>query len=434
MTRKEVLAGMFWKISFRARRNTHTRRASKDKDEGKASNIGSMSELPLAILMDILSRLPIKTILECKCVCRTWFNLVSDPYFAQMHLARAPVSILLLTNLQQRSTYSGDFLVPLLRSNRIGNLSADRLSLLTSCNGLLCLHDLGYKKDEISVCNPFLREHMVLPQVRSKRILRRIIGFGITQSTNQYKLIQILNSKNQAENSDKFQVEIFTLGTDMWRNNGFLPYQLIQPSYGAFSHGALHWYAHSHDKKTLMCSFDLENEQFQPFPGPPIQDHGQCRPVNSISVGVSGDFLYLCDGFRESNIDIWVMKNYGEKGSWTKEFSVANPLVSKLQRIFGSIHILNYGLNMNMSEQATEDAEILMLFGSEEVLAYKVRSKGVRKPRTFSIQSNYQAIPYTASLVSIKDAVMEVRPRVKHSPRGLLHTSNLVSFQSIHPT
>ncbi|KAK0589570.1 hypothetical protein LWI29_015930 [Acer saccharum] len=165
-----------------------------------------------------------------------------------------------------------------------------------------------------------------------------------------------------------------------------------------------------------MCSFDLENEQFQPFPGPPIQDHGQCRPVNSISVGVSGGFLYLCDGFLESNIDIWVMKNYGVKSSWTKEFIVANPLISKLQRIFGSINILNYGVNMNMwDEEATEDAELLMLFGSEDLLAYNVKSKGVRKPKTFGIKSNYQAIPYTASLVSIKDAVMRVRLLAKHS-------------------
>ncbi|KAK1577701.1 hypothetical protein Q3G72_024097 [Acer saccharum] len=200
-----------------------------------------MAELPLPILMDILCRLPVKTILQCKCVCRTWFNILSDPYFAQMRLATAPVSVLLLTNLEQRSICNDDFLVPLLRLNRIGNVSADRLSLLTSCNGLLCLRDLGYKKDKISVCNSILRDHMILPQLRSKRVNRRILGFGITQSTNRYKLIQILNYKNQAENSDKFQVQIFTLGTDMWRNIGYLPYELIQPNYGAFLHGELHW-------------------------------------------------------------------------------------------------------------------------------------------------------------------------------------------------
>ncbi|TXG69952.1 hypothetical protein EZV62_004887 [Acer yangbiense] len=36
-------------------------------------------------------------------------------------------------------------------------------------------------------------------------------------------------------------------------------------------------------------------------------------PVNSIYVAVSRGFLYLCDGFLESNIDIWVLKNYGVK-------------------------------------------------------------------------------------------------------------------------
>ncbi|KAK0588572.1 hypothetical protein LWI29_002798 [Acer saccharum] len=413
MTIKESLLGLFWKIDFIARRKNHTKEDSKD--EVQASN-ESMAELPLPILMDILSRLPVKTILQCKCVCRTWFNLLSDPYFAQMCLAREPVSILLLSNLEQRSICKDDFTVPLLRLNRIGKVSADRLSLLTSCSGLLCLRDLGYNKDEISVCNPILKDYMILPQLRSKRVHRKILGFGITQSTNQYKLIQILNCKDQAENSDNFQVQIFTLGTNMWRNIGYLPYKLIQPSYGAFLNGVLHWYAHSPDKTEFMCSFDLENEHFQPFPGPPIQDHGQCRPVNSISVGVSGSFLYLCDGFLESNIDIWVMKNYGVKRSWAKEFIVANPLVSKLQRIFGSIHILNYGVNMNMSdEEATEDAELLMLFGSEDLIAYNVKNKGVRKSKTFGNKSNYQAIPYTASLVSIKDAVMRVRSRAKHS-------------------
>ncbi|KAK1566774.1 hypothetical protein Q3G72_004082 [Acer saccharum] len=242
MTIKESLLGLFWKIDFIARRKNHTKEDSKD--EVQASN-ESMAELPLPILMDILSRLPVKTILQCKCVCRTWFNLLSDPYFAQMCLAREPVSILLLSNLEQRSICKDDFTLPLLRLNRIGKVSADRLSLLTSCNGLLCLRDLGYKKDEISVCNPILKDYMILPQLRSKRVHRKILGFGITQSTNQYKLIQILNCKDQAENSDNFQVQIFTLGTNMWRNIGYLPYKLIQPSYGAFLHGVLHWSSNS---------------------------------------------------------------------------------------------------------------------------------------------------------------------------------------------
>ncbi|KAK0581786.1 hypothetical protein LWI29_017973 [Acer saccharum] len=69
-----------------------------------------------------------------------------------------------------------------------------------------------------------------------------------------------------------------------------------------------------------------------------------------ISVAVSRGFLYLCDGVLESNIDIFVLKNYGvktEEITKTKEFIVANPLISKLQRIFESIHILNYCVNIN---------------------------------------------------------------------------------------
>lgn len=153
-----------------------------------------------------------------------------------------------------------------------------------------------------------------------------------------------------------------------------------------------------------MCSFDLGDEQFRQFPGPPTREYDKCRPINSISVGVSGGFLYLCDGFLEPNLDIWIMKKYGVKESWTKEFVIVNSVVSKLQRLYGSLQILNYRENMN--KEATEGTELQMLFGSEALLAYNVRSKSIRRPKVFDVQTNYQAIPYIPSLVSIKKAAM----------------------------
>ena len=49
-------------------------------------------------------------------------------------------------------------------------------------------------------------------------------------------------------------------------------------------------------------------------------------------------------------------------------------------------------------EEATEDAELLMLFGSEDLIAYNVKNKGVRKPKSFGIKSNYQVIPLWVNL------------------------------------
>ncbi|KAK3004800.1 hypothetical protein RJ639_019933 [Escallonia herrerae] len=52
---------------------------------------GSSISVPLNIIVDdILSRLPTKTIIRCRCVCWTFRKIISDKYFANLHLLRSP--------------------------------------------------------------------------------------------------------------------------------------------------------------------------------------------------------------------------------------------------------------------------------------------------------------------------------------------------------
>ncbi|MCI26118.1 F-box/kelch-repeat protein, partial [Trifolium medium] len=49
------------------------------------------------LIADILSRLPVKTLMQIKCVCKSWKTLISDdPSFAKLHLQRSPRSTHLL--------------------------------------------------------------------------------------------------------------------------------------------------------------------------------------------------------------------------------------------------------------------------------------------------------------------------------------------------
>ncbi|GJY79157.1 F-box associated domain containing protein [Tanacetum coccineum] len=54
-----------------------------------------MEDLPLNAMVDILSRLPVKTIIHCKCVCKKWHFLVSESYFVKLHLSRSPVGLII---------------------------------------------------------------------------------------------------------------------------------------------------------------------------------------------------------------------------------------------------------------------------------------------------------------------------------------------------
>ncbi|AES98950.1 putative F-box domain-containing protein [Medicago truncatula] len=57
----------------------------------------SFADLPFPIATDILLRLPIKSVIICKCVCRTWNTVISDPHFAKVHFERSPYGFLILT-------------------------------------------------------------------------------------------------------------------------------------------------------------------------------------------------------------------------------------------------------------------------------------------------------------------------------------------------
>ncbi|KAL6204269.1 hypothetical protein ACLB2K_021537 [Fragaria x ananassa] len=56
------------------------------------SGTGPSSESPVldldAVIFDILSRLPPKSLLRFRCVCKAWRTLISDPYFIKEHLSR----------------------------------------------------------------------------------------------------------------------------------------------------------------------------------------------------------------------------------------------------------------------------------------------------------------------------------------------------------
>ncbi|CAI9303940.1 unnamed protein product [Lactuca saligna] len=63
-----------------------------------------MENLPVELMVDILSRLPVKTIIHCKCVSKKWLDLISDSYFANLHLHKSPSSLMIHHNSENEMT------------------------------------------------------------------------------------------------------------------------------------------------------------------------------------------------------------------------------------------------------------------------------------------------------------------------------------------
>lgn len=51
--------------------------------------------LPQALVTDILSRLYVKTVFNCRCVSKEWLSIISDHQFTHLRASRSPAGVLI---------------------------------------------------------------------------------------------------------------------------------------------------------------------------------------------------------------------------------------------------------------------------------------------------------------------------------------------------
>ncbi|XP_026398372.1 F-box/kelch-repeat protein At3g23880-like [Papaver somniferum] len=218
--------------------------------------MGNFNNLPSDIVLDIITRLPTESVLECKLVCNPWRNLVSHhPLFSQMHL----------THLNQSVDSAGKFgyLVraknyqlhyfeyneshdetPIHGTRRINFTPPFRYpynyQVIGSFNGLVCLY--GHGDHPACIFNPVTKEYVVLPKIErdsEDKYFYWASGFGYVPSTNEYKVVQLYNLKAEL---NVMEVAVYTLGSgNGWRNIGRLDSKTRMYVADLYMNGALYW-------------------------------------------------------------------------------------------------------------------------------------------------------------------------------------------------
>ncbi|PPD90630.1 hypothetical protein GOBAR_DD12430 [Gossypium barbadense] len=257
-----------------------------------------METLPHEIIVDILSRLPITSLVQFKFL-----------YFVDLSVHNHDKD-------KVKRLY-----VPF-------QTSLPEFDVVGTCNGLLCLSDSLYN-DALYVYNPFTMDFMELPKSRQYSDQEVVFGFGFHQKTKQYKVVKIVYYRNTCSSSysrarrvvyPQSDVQVFTLGTSAWRSLGKVAYQLIRRPSEALVNGRLHWVSRPrryYPARRLM-SFDLEDEQFREVPKPDCGGLNRCN----FHLCVLRGFLAAAVYGNYGKLEIWVMKDYNVKESWIKEFSI----------------------------------------------------------------------------------------------------------------
>jgi F-box interacting protein len=281
--------------------------------------------LPFDLIADILCRLPVKFLLQLQCLCKSFHSLISDPKFAKKHLRMSNTRHRLMLS----STNDLDELVlfdspmptdfPTFTINQTQVSYPDCLKIeydsplhVRSCDGILCftMYD-GPGVGPPVLWNPSIRTFKILPPLDNKPF--SAYSFGYDHCIDKYKIVAVSLVE------DREEVRVHTLGTDTWRRIPDFPYSGPFCGYGIFVGGTVNWL--SLDEVSSLCvivSLDLEKESYQTLSLPDIEND----PLTNLGdLGVLRDCLCVfasCDMF----FDVWVMKEYGNKKSWTRLYRV----------------------------------------------------------------------------------------------------------------
>lgn len=250
-----------------------------------------------------------------------------------------------------------------------------------SCNGLICFTDFS---QQAFLWNPALRKTKRLPELDDtlgRRFFSLSYGFGYDEANDDYKVIGVCTI--WGHNRMEARVVAYSLKTDCWRRVEDLREVRLEAgcfTKGKLSNGKLHWTLYnSFDTGRKIVSFDLSNERYGEVEQP---DYGKGI---SWTLEVLGGCLSLFSYHRMSHVDIWVMKEYGVRDSWTKMVLVCE---------FNDPEYNIFCTPLFVSK----DGEILLQFG-EVMVCYNPDNKLLTYPKITNSGALQGANVYVESLV-----------------------------------
>ncbi|XP_074379554.1 F-box/kelch-repeat protein At3g06240-like [Apium graveolens] len=170
------------------------------------------------LINDILVRLPVKSLLCCKSVSKSWLSLISDPNFIKSHLKHSitkPGADQVIFATERGTSMS------LLRldSCEIGATLGDISSVhyfetAGSCNGIVCFwfSAFGTGIPCTYLWNPATKQAKMIPPIDYDDVIIVIMGFGFDPLGDDYKVVVLINSFSR-----DWTIELYSAKTNVWR-------------------------------------------------------------------------------------------------------------------------------------------------------------------------------------------------------------------------
>ncbi|TQD90997.1 hypothetical protein C1H46_023435 [Malus baccata] len=323
------------------------------------------SETPEDRVIEILSKLPPKSLMRFKCIHKSWFSLINSLSFVDKHLSnfvdnKLSSSTCILLNRSQAHIFPDqswkqevfwstiNFSIDSDENNLhydVEDLNIpfplkdhDFVLIFGYCNGIVCV-EAG---KNVLLCNPATREFrqlsdscLLLPSPPEGKFELetsfQALGFGYDCNAKEYKVVRIIENCEYSDEERTFYhrialphtAELYTTTANSWKE---IKIDISSTTYSCsrsvFMNGFCYWYAT--DGEEYVLSFDLGDDTFHIIQLPSRRESGFRFYYIFLRNESIASFCSRYDRSEDSeSCEIWVMDNYdGVKWLWTKLLTI----------------------------------------------------------------------------------------------------------------
>ncbi|KAJ7960293.1 F-box protein [Quillaja saponaria] len=311
---------------------------SKTNEEDEAQE--RVSKLPSEILSDILSRVPISSLVQFQYVSPACRSVARDPQMVKYLSGIIDNNLCLIfhSGIPLRDNlYFVNYPSHHIEDEQVKRIcppfsgSMPEFNIVGSCNGILCLSD-NYFQNELILYNPFTHYVKKLLESPGYQNQVAVYGFGFHKETNEYKLVKVIQPRRTVYNyfgsRKKLEprVQVLIVGKSKWIDLGkpdCITARLVNWSSQVLASERIHWVAYgSESGERHIISFCLANEKLEKVEKPD-SDFLKKRHFNLLSIRDCLAAAFYCNYGR---IEIWVRRGYNDvqdlRPTWVNEFFI----------------------------------------------------------------------------------------------------------------
>nr|BAJ52227.1 hypothetical protein [Pyrus pyrifolia]BEL64104.1 hypothetical protein [Pyrus pyrifolia] len=387
------------------------------------------NEIPEDKVVEILSRLPPKSLMRFKCMRKSWCTLINNPSFVAKHLNNSmdnklSSSTCIFLNRSQAHIFPDQSwkqevfwsMIKLSIDSDEHNLhydvedlnipfpleDHDFVLIFGYCNGILCA-EAGKM---VLLCNPATREFkqlpvscLLLPPPKGKFELEttfQALGFGYDCNAEDYKVVRIIENCEYSDDEQTFYhrialphtAEVYTTSSKSWKEIKIdISSDIYSCSSSVYLKGFCYWYASGGEEYIL--SFHVGDEAFHIIQFPSGRESGFTFDYIFLQNDSLASFCSPHYPSEDSKLfQIWVMDDYdGIESSWTKLLTV------------GPFKGIQYPLTLWKCD------ELLMLAFGGKTTSYNTSTRNLKSlhiPPILDRVVDFKALIYVKSIVPLK--------------------------------